>query len=171
MTVRQLFGITATTDVHSNLGRVVPLLDHLHHARRTHLVVDCGNWFEGTGYHQLGRGAVERQILTRLYDAVAPGNHGFANHLHTPELYGITVCANVTDADGAPVFRTLHRAIVSGRRVAVTGIMGPAAFDAIRVEQRPGLHLADPAHALAHLRAEPCGSGGPCRRGRSSAGP
>ncbi|MFJ5122393.1 metallophosphoesterase [Kitasatospora sp. NPDC088548] len=154
MATRQLTGITATTDVHSSLQRAPALLAHLHQARERHLVVDSGDWFEGTGYHQLGGGAVERQILTRLYDVVAPGNHGFANYLHDEALHAITVSANITRSDGSPVFAAVHRTTISGRRVAVTGVMGEAAFDAVRTVQRPGLQLADPARALHRLAAE-----------------
>ncbi|MER5638138.1 metallophosphoesterase [Kitasatospora sp. NPDC002227] len=154
MNGRQLTGITATTDVHSSLQRAPALLAHLHQARRRHLVVDSGDWFEGTGYHQLGGGTVERQILTRLYDVVAPGNHGFANYLSDPALHAITVCANITGPDGSPVFRPVHRTTISGRRVAVTGVMGADAFDAVRTVQRPGLQLADPARALLRLAAD-----------------
>ncbi|WP_018545367.1 metallophosphoesterase [Streptomyces sp. LaPpAH-108] len=153
MRTRQLTGITATTDVHSSLQSAPALLAHLHQARQRHLVVDSGDWFEGTGYHQLGGGAVERQILTRLYDAVVPGNHGFVNYLRHKELHRVTVCANVDRSDGSPAFHTVHRTIISDRRVAVTGVMGPDAFDAIRVSQRPGLHLVDPARALKRLAA------------------
>jgi hypothetical protein len=126
---------------------------HLHQARRSHLVVDCGDWFEGTGYYQLGAGVTERQILTRLYDVVAPGNHGFKFYLRDEALHRITVCANVVDASGAPVFPTVNRMVISGLRVAVTGIMGPEAFDAVRVDQRRHLRLLDPAQALGDLAA------------------
>lgn len=153
MRSRDLTGITATTDVHSSLQRAPALLAHLHHARQRHLIVDSGDWFEGTGYHQLGGGAVERQILTRLYDAVVPGNHGFVNYLRDADLHRITVCANVTHLDGSPAFRTVHRAAISGQSVAVTGVMGPEAFDAIRVSQRPSLRLIDPVQALERLAA------------------
>ncbi len=153
MSDRIMAGLTATTDVHSSLQRAAPLLAHLHRARDSHLVVDCGDWFEGTGFYQLGGGAIERRILTRLYDAVVPGNHGFKHYLADPLLHRITVCANVLDTDARPVFRTLQRATVSGRRIAVTGVMGPEAFDAARVDQRPGLHLTDPAEALRDLAA------------------
>ncbi|MFD9687352.1 metallophosphoesterase [Kitasatospora sp. NPDC059088] len=153
MSARPLTGVTASTDVHSNLQLAQPLLAHLHRARADHLVVDCGDWFEGTGFYQLGGGTVERQILTRLYDVVAPGNHGFRHYLTDPKLHRITVCANVLDADARPVFRTIHRATISSRRVAVTGIMGPEAFDAVRIDQRPGLQLADPATTLRDLAA------------------
>ncbi|MEU6405476.1 metallophosphoesterase [Streptomyces sp. NPDC046985] len=157
MRARHLTGITATTDVHSSLQRAPALLAHLHRARQRRLVVDSGDWFEGTGYHQLGGGNVERQILTRLYDAVVPGNHGFVNYLRDENLHRISVCVNVTGPDGNPAFPTVHRAAISGRRVAITGIIGPAAFDAIRVSQRPGLHLTDPAQALKRLAATTVG--------------
>jgi hypothetical protein len=151
MTSRRLSRIIATTDVHSALDGAVPLLAHLDRAYPDALIVDCGDWFEGTGYYQLGQGHLERQIITDLYDVVAPGNHGWKHYVHDPDLHQITVCANVVDTAGTLLFRTLHRATVAGHRVGVTAVIGEDAFDAIRVDQKTGHHLIDPAHALTGL--------------------
>lgn len=148
---RRVSRIIATTDVHSALDRAVPLMSHLENCRRDALIVDCGDWFEGTGYYQIGQGRLERRIMTELYDVLAPGNHGWKHHVNDRDLHRITVCANVTDAAGRPLFRTLQRVLVGGRRVAVTAVIGADAFDAIRVEQRAGHRFIDPAQALTDL--------------------
>ncbi|MFD8410888.1 hypothetical protein ACFV2Q_03805 [Streptomyces sp. NPDC059650] len=44
--------VLATTDVHSALGASASFLGHLHEARSDSLLVDCGDFFEGTGYVQ-----------------------------------------------------------------------------------------------------------------------
>ena len=151
---RALERITATTDVHSHLGDATGLLAHLHQARTTSLVVDCGDFFEGTGYYRLGGGGIERDILTSLYDVVAPGNHGWAHHFD-PKLYELTVCANaVDDASGKPLFRRLHRAQIAGRTVAVTAVIGLQAFDAIPITDRRGHRVTDPGRALVELLME-----------------
>ncbi len=151
---RILGRITATTDVHSHLGDAAGLLAHLHQVRATSLVVDCGDFFEGTGYYRLGGGGIEKDILTGLYDVVAPGNHGWAHHFD-PDLYELTVCANVVDdASGKPLFRRLHLAQVAGRTVAVTAIIGLQAFDAIPTTDRQGHRVTDPARALVDLLLE-----------------
>ncbi|WP_438290978.1 metallophosphoesterase [Streptomyces sp. HUAS TT7] len=148
---RQLQRIIATTDVHSAFEDAMPLLTHLHTARPDSLVVDCGDFFEGTGYYRLGHGRIERRILTSLYDVIAPGNHGWAHHFE-PDLQRLTVCANaVDDASGDSLFRRLHLADIGGRRVAVTGVIGLQAFNAIPHSQRVGHRATDPVQALREL--------------------
>ncbi|MEU7023938.1 bifunctional metallophosphatase/5'-nucleotidase [Streptomyces sp. NPDC046203] len=144
--------IVATTDVHSAFDTAVPMLAYLHAARQDGaLVVDCGDFFEGTGYYRLGRGRIERDILLRLYDVIAPGNHGWP-HYFEPGLHRITVCANAVDSKtGKPLFPTLRLIRVGPRRVAVTGIISPQAFNAIPVGQRAGHHVLEPVGALREL--------------------
>ena len=151
MTERILERIVATTDVHSQLGEVRPLLAGLHRARRDALVVDCGDFFEGTGYYSLGQGRIETEILVSLFDLLAPGNHGWRHHLQ-PGLREMTVCANVVEeSSGEALFRHLHRTIIGGRRVAVTAVIGEQAFAAIPVGERAGHYVIDPASALTDV--------------------
>ncbi|WP_406410446.1 metallophosphoesterase [Streptomyces halstedii] len=148
---RTLRRIVATTDVHSAFDGVAPLLAHLHAARSEALVVDSGDFFEGSGYYRLGGGQVEREILTTLYDVIAPGNHGWP-HYFEPSLHRLTVCANVVDdADGNALFRRIHLATIGGRRVAVTGVMGVQAFNAVPFADRAGHRVTDPVRALREL--------------------
>jgi len=151
---RSLGRITATTDVHSQLGDEAGLLAHLHAERPHSLIVDCGDFFEGTGYYRLGGGSIERTILTTLYDVIAPGNHGWRHHFE-PGLHELTVCANAVDADsGKPLFRRLHLAQVGGRTVAVTAVIAPQAFNAIPAADRAGHRVTEPARALVELLLE-----------------
>jgi 2',3'-cyclic-nucleotide 2'-phosphodiesterase (5'-nucleotidase family) len=146
--------IVATTDVHSALERADRLLVHLHDLRATSLVADCGDFFEGTGYYQLGKGASEREILTTLYDVLAPGNHGWP-HYFEPGLREMTVCANaVDDSTGRPLFDRIRIIDVHGRRVAVTAVIGVSAFHTIPADRRAGHHVTDPATALRQLMLE-----------------
>lgn len=148
---RTLERIVATTDVHSNLAATTGMLTHLHAERERSLVVDCGDFFEGTGFYRLGRGGVERQILLSLYDVIAPGNHGWSHHFE-PGLHELTVCANaVAEATGRPLFRPLHLAEIGGRKVAVTAVISPQAFSAIPLDQRAGHRATDPVRALREL--------------------
>ncbi|MFJ3785688.1 metallophosphoesterase [Streptomyces sp. NPDC090093] len=148
---RHLRRIIATTDFHSAFDDAVPMLAHLHAVRHDSLVVDCGDFFEGTGYYRLGQGRIERDVLVRLYDAVAPGNHGWAHHFE-PDLHDITVCANTVDNEtGDPLFHPVRLLRVGGRRVAVTGIIGPQAFNAIPADQRAGHRVTEPVQALREL--------------------
>ncbi|MEU9159632.1 metallophosphoesterase [Streptomyces sp. NPDC048424] len=150
-TARSLRQIMATTDVHSALGAGDPLLAHLHQARTDSLLVDCGDFFEGTGYYRLGRGAPERDILLALYDVVAPGNHGWP-HYFEPSLHARTVCANVVeDSTGNALFRRLRIVDIAGRRTAVTAVIGLQAFNSIPARQRSAHRVTDPVQALREL--------------------
>lgn len=143
--------IIATTDVHSAFDDAVPMLAHLHAMRHDSFVVDCGDFFEGTGYYRLGQGRIEQDALVRLYDAVAPGNHGWDHHF-APDLYDITVCANaIGDETGELLFHPVRLVRIGTRRVAVTGIIGPQAFNAIPADQRAGHRVTEPVRALREL--------------------
>lgn len=114
---RTIQRILATTDVHSSLGADASFLGHLHEARSDSLLVECGDFFEGTGYYQLGQGELERDVLLGLYDVIAPGNHGWT-HYFEPALHQRTVCANtVDDSTDNPLFRRLHVVKIGGLAV------------------------------------------------------
>ncbi|MBQ0828848.1 metallophosphoesterase [Streptomyces tagetis] len=149
--IRALRQIVSTTDVHSTLDNAAPFLTHLHNLRPTSLVVDCGDFFEGSGYYRLAHGAIEREILLKLYDVLAPGNHGWPHHFE-PELHRVTVCANAVDAEsGDALFRHLHIAEIGGRRVGVTAVIGQQAFHSIPAMQRAGHRVTDPVQSLREL--------------------
>lgn len=148
---RSVRQILATTDVHSALDAGASFLGHLHEARSDGLLVDCGDFFEGTGYYRLGKGALERDVLLSLYDVIAPGNHGWA-HYFEPALHQRTICANaVDDSTGIPLFRRLRIMEVAGRPTAVTGVIGLQAFGSIPVVQRAGQRAVEPVKALREL--------------------
>ncbi|MDT3395360.1 bifunctional metallophosphatase/5'-nucleotidase [Streptomyces sp. B1866] len=150
---RRLRQITATTDVHSAFGSSAPMLAHLHAARAHSLVVDCGDFFEGSGYYRIGQGRIEREVLTGLYDLLAPGNHGWPHHFE-PGLREMTVCANAADDTGKPLFDRVRVTLVGGRRVAVTAVISPRAFRSIPVGQRVGHRVTDPVQALREVLLE-----------------
>ncbi|MFC5665178.1 metallophosphoesterase [Kitasatospora misakiensis] len=148
--IREVAAIAATTDVHSAFDNANPMLSGLHEARARALIVDCGDYFEGSRFYRLGRGAIERQVLTSLYDVIAPGNHGWQHYLE-PDIRALTVCANVVDQQGVPVFRPLHRAVVGGLRVLVTAVIGEQAFATVPPLHRTGQRATDPVNALRDL--------------------
>lgn len=147
---RQLRRIIATTDVHSTFDSATQMLTHLHAAKADSLIVDCGDFFEGSGFYRFGKGRIEHEILTGLYDVLAPGNHGW-RHYFEPGLHEMTVCADVADSNGNPLFDRVRIKRIGGRRVAVTAVIGPQAFNAIPADQRAGHHVADPAQALREV--------------------
>ncbi|MGW2370311.1 bifunctional metallophosphatase/5'-nucleotidase [Streptomyces sp. NPDC001667] len=148
---RVLERIVATTDFHSSIDQATGMLDHLNRVRTTSLIADCGDFFEGSGYYRLGGGAIERAVLTELYDVLAPGNHGWPHHFE-PDLHALTVCANaVDDASGQPLFDRLRIFTVGGRRVAVTAVISPDAFGDIPTRQRQGHRVTDPVRAVREV--------------------
>ncbi|AZP22884.1 bifunctional metallophosphatase/5'-nucleotidase [Streptomyces aquilus] len=148
---RTLRQIVATTDVHSVFDNSLSFLAHLHALRPSSLVVDCGDFFEGSGYYRLAHGSIEREILLKLYDVLAPGNHGWHHHFE-PELHRLTVCANVIDAKtGDALFRRLHITRVAGRRIGITAVIGQQAFHTIPAAQRADHEVTDPVPALREV--------------------
>lgn len=148
---RALRRIAATTDVHSSFDNALPMLTHLHAIRPEALIVDCGDFFEGSGYYRLGHGRIETAILLGLYDVIAPGNHGWIHHFEPP-VRDITVCANAVDAaTGQPLFRRLHTARIGGQRVAITAVIGEQAFRSIPIDQRAGHRVIEPGQALREV--------------------
>ncbi|MDL2082098.1 metallophosphoesterase [Streptomyces sp. GXMU-J15] len=148
---RALRQIVATTDVHSALDNAAPFLAHLHALRPTSLIVDCGDFFEGSGYYRLAHGAIERKILLKLYDILAPGNHGWPHHFE-PDLHRLTVCANAVHADtGDALFRRMRIVEIDGRRVGITAVIGQQAFHSIPVGERAEHRVINPVQALREL--------------------
>lgn len=150
---RQLQKIIATTDVHSAFGSAVPMLTHLHVSRTESLIVDGGDFFEGSGFYRFGKGQIEREILISLYDLLAPGNHGWP-HYFERGLHEMTVCANAFHSSGNALFDRLRIKWVGGQRVAITAVIGPQAFNAIPACDRIGHHVTNPAHALREVMLE-----------------
>ncbi|WP_435108847.1 metallophosphoesterase [Nocardiopsis synnemataformans] len=150
MSTRTLAGVVATTDLHSHLDNAASLVDTLWAKRSTHLVVDSGDMFEGTGYYRARGGNLETQLLRHLYDAVVPGNHGY-RHYRSRELAPLVVCCNITSSTGTPVWAPVQLRRIGGRRVAVTGIMSASAWSCVPAAERRGHQLIDPAPALHRL--------------------
>ncbi|WP_210593648.1 metallophosphoesterase [Streptomyces sp. GESEQ-35] len=150
---RQLRQIVATTDVHSAFDAAAPMLAYLHAAKPESLIVDCGDFFEGSGFYRLGKGHIELAVLTTMYDVLAPGNHGWS-HYFEPQLHRMTVCANTTDASGSPLFDRLRVQEIGWRRVGITAVMAPQAFNAIPADQRAGHRVIDPTQALREVMLE-----------------
>lgn len=149
MTLREITSITATTDFHSALDAAPPLLARLETVRAKSLIVDCGDFFEGTGYYRRGGGIPETRILDTFYDVLAPGNHGWSHYLSSP-LRQITVCANVVSGTST-LFRQYFVTRVGARMVGITGVIGTDAFATIPPYERAGQTVVDPAEALNAL--------------------
>lgn len=152
MTLDAPTSIVATADVRSHLGGHLGMLKTLATLGRRSLVVDAGDFFEGTGYYLLDQGSVERRILADLYDLCLPGNHGFAHYLTDPKLRSISVCANLAH-NGGSLFSRARRVSVAGVDTLITGVIGAAAFEAIPAAAREGVRWFEPARCVRTLAA------------------
>lgn len=151
MTLHAPEAVAVTCDVHSHLESGMGLLSRLDGLSSMCLLADSGDFMQGTGFYRLGGGLVEQAMLTRFYDVVAPGNHGFGHYLHATALRAKTVCANLLTPSGEHVFRPYWEVEISGTPCLVTGVMGAEAFAAIPAEERYGIRHVDSAGAVTDL--------------------
>ncbi|MFI9327968.1 metallophosphoesterase [Kitasatospora sp. NPDC052868] len=115
------------------------------------LVVDVGDFFGGSAFHEYSRGRTEERLLADLYDAVVPGNHDLADlmRLHEPERFPPVVCANLTPP---PAFAgRWERGLLleaAGRCIGIVGVLGAQAFGAVPSAERAGFVFEEPTAAL-----------------------
>ncbi|MEV0530832.1 metallophosphoesterase [Kitasatospora sp. NPDC050463] len=115
------------------------------------LVVDVGDFFGGSAFHEYSRGRTEERLLADLYDAVVPGNHDLADlvRLHEPERFPPVVCANLTPP---PAFAgRWERGLLleaAGRCIGIVGVLGAQAFGAVPPAERAGFVFEEPTAAL-----------------------
>jgi 5'-nucleotidase len=115
------------------------------------LVVDAGDFFGGSAFHEYSRGRVEERLLGDLYDAVVPGNHDLADlvRLRAPGRFPPVVCANLAPP---PCFcGRWETGIVldaRGLRVGIVGFIGSQAFRSAPAGERAGYRFTEPTAAL-----------------------
>jgi len=126
------------------------------------LVLDGGDWFQGTPEGLLDDGEAFTRALTAVgYDALVIGNHEFDHGVdHLAALIEKTaipcVLANVREAEGgarvdwSPPYRVFERA---GLRVGVVGLLTPETPSITHADAR-GLYFQPPVEALRQARAE-----------------
>lgn len=127
------------------------------------LVVDAGDWFQGTPEGRVDGGLGFLRAMEALdYDACAVGNHELDLGLaHLEELLGAVdlpaVCANVRDSGGEPVSWVAPYRVVSaaGLDVALVGLITVDTPDLTHADARERLAFEEPADVLARLRADP----------------
>ncbi|MFT4537724.1 MAG: 5'-nucleotidase/UDP-sugar diphosphatase [Planctomycetota bacterium] len=125
------------------------------------LLVDGGDWFQGTPEGMIDDGDAFMKVLARVgYDAMCVGNHEFdygvdALQGQLAETEVPAVLTGVTNAEGRslpgiPEYLLLERA---GLRIAVVGLVTPSTPD-ITHESTRALLFESPSKALARVRAE-----------------
>ncbi len=132
------------------------------------LVLDGGDWFQGTPEGSVDGGLPFVRLLTQVgYDAMAIGNHEFdLGVAHAQEIVTssgvLAVCSNIRGAqspggafparvDWAPAFRLFER---GGIEIAVVGLVAPETPYITHKSAREGLLFEQPAEELARVRGE-----------------
>ncbi|MGW2539521.1 metallophosphoesterase [Kitasatospora sp. NPDC001574] len=144
--------VAATGCFHSAVPDGARMLGALRELREQGaLIVDVGDFFGGSAFHEYSRGRTEERLLADLYDAVVPGNHDLADlmRLHEPHRFPPVVCANLTppSAFAGRWERGLLLA-AAGRRIGVVGVLGAQAFGAVPTAERAGFVFEEPTAAL-----------------------
>ena len=115
------------------------------------LVLDCGDYSQGTPYYNFYHGELEAKMIHLMgYDAIAIGNHefdfGMENLAHLLQLTGCpTVCANYGVA-GTPLEGWVKPYVVIERaelRIGVFGL-GPKPEGLIQADKCEGVIYRDP---------------------------
>lgn len=144
--------LIATGCFHSCVPEGTEMLSALRERRRAGaLIVDAGDFFGGSAFHEFSGGRIEERILREHYDAVVPGNHDLADvmNLARPDLFPPLVCANLRPP---AAFRGRWESglVLRGREldIGIVGYLGQQAFDAIPRSERAGFTYAEPTAEL-----------------------
>ena len=140
-----------TNDFHSHVPKAIGMLKTLIRARTaSSIVVDTGDFSEGSPFFNLFGGVPEKKIIQKVYDFVAPGNHGFRDIL---DLYkqGFPVLNSNILLDGLPLFQAAKIVVKEKHKFGFVGIMSPEAFHAIETNFRRSLLIADPFDVLDEI--------------------
>lgn len=143
-TGKDLGGVARRATLFKQIKAVVPNV----------LVLDAGDTFQGTPIFTFFEGEADFKAVSQAgYDAITVGNHdldnGLANlqkqskHLNLPLL-----SANLIDKKGQLLFPPYHVFERGGIKVAVIGVLGQNAYEAIASDRRKDVSIIDPAVVL-----------------------
>lgn len=145
--------------------RRAALLDRLREEHKDLLLLDCGDFSQGSVYYNLYKGEVEVKLMNEMgYDACTIGNHEFDNGLENmAKLFRLAkfpvVCCNY-DFTGTPVEGLVKPYIVkecAGVRVGILGV-SPKMDGLVAAANIGNTRYIDPAEAaqpvIDRLRGE-----------------
>lgn len=139
------------------VARRATLFQRIKAATKHVLILDAGDVFQGTPLFTFFEGEPDYITMRQAgYDAIAVGNHdldnGLANlqkqakHLASPPL-----AATLVDAEGKTIFPGWKLFDRGGVKIAVIGVMGKNAYQAIAEKRRKGVSLIEPAVLLKQM--------------------
>ncbi len=150
MNTNNEFTIYFTNDIHSYIPKSLALFGRLAtlHKATNKIIVDLGDFSEGHAFYNLLKGKPESELITKLYDFIIPGNHGFQDVI---SLYknGFPIINSNLLYNDQPFFEKylLYRHI----NIAFIGILSPEAFSSIEIKKRKGFTVQDPIEILPDL--------------------
>lgn len=121
------------------------------------LVLDAGDCFQGTPIFTFFGGEPDYKAMRMMgYDGIAVGNHDLDNgldHLLTQAklLEAPPLSSNLLGPDGRRPFAAWRMVERGGLKIALVGVLGLNAFEAVANDKRRGLSLADSAETLKAL--------------------
>jgi 2',3'-cyclic-nucleotide 2'-phosphodiesterase (5'-nucleotidase family) len=150
--------LIVTNDFHSSVpaGRALLAAVRRHRAHGA-WVVDAGDFFGGTAFHEFSAGRVEERLLAQLYDALVPGNHDLADLMRLEDLdrFPPVVCANLLPRAGF-AGRWVSGLLLPerGLRVGIVGYLGRQAYEAVPASERTGFSFVETTPRLIAAERE-----------------
>lgn len=133
--------IIYTSDVHSNIFKIAGELKNIKEKCPNSLVIDNGDFIEGSCFYCFSKGKTEINLLSTYYDVINVGNHGFRHYLSLKDKLPI-ICANIYK-NNTNVFKESISIQKNGISYIFIGFISKEAFEAIPEEEREGLEWRD----------------------------
>lgn len=141
--------IVGTNDFHSALSPGLGTLAALLRWKAAGaILLDAGDFFAGSSFHEFAGGRPAASVLSSLFDAIVPGNHDLADLTRNPPFdeMPIVVCSNLNPPSSFPstwVSSLLLRRGDVG--VGVVGFIGEQSFFAVPPTEREGFAFTPPS--------------------------
>jgi len=142
--------IYCTADLHSNIPTSVNLLEELIRKKgEKTLLIDLGDFSEGSPFYNLFSGLPENKIINKIYNIIIPGNHDFEDILNINKTKSDVkiINANIYKS-GKLVFKPNIIINKLGYKFGFISIISPGAFNAIEIDKRKNFTAIDPCKIL-----------------------
>jgi 2',3'-cyclic-nucleotide 2'-phosphodiesterase (5'-nucleotidase family) len=130
-----------TNDFHSHVPNSIAFLNGIAQIKKTsgNLLIDLGDFTEGSAFYLQFKGKPELEIIARLYDLIIPGNHGFGDV--------VTLFNNGFNVVNSNIYKNnklfFNESYIYKDSVFL-GIMSPDAFRSIELHKRKEYNIIDP---------------------------
>lgn len=144
-----------TNDFHSHIPDSISFLNTVSSLKKNDqdILVDLGDFSEGTSFFTLYSGSYEKEILKRYYDVALPGNHGFKNIVELFDDGFNVVCSNLYK-NKKVFFNKYYLTKQNNEDIAFIGIISEDAFLSIEKKIRTNFSVKNPYKVLPPLIKE-----------------